>query len=117
MLAIKNIFAEIEGIETLVFDEIDSGISGEIGRIVGVKLNNISSFGQILCITHLPQVASFGDTFFYVYKDEVEGKTRTGIKELKNEDIIESLAQMVVGEEVSEIARQQAREMRSKTGK
>ena len=117
MLAVKNIFAEIEGIETLVFDEIDTGISGETGRIVGLKLNNIASFGQILCITHLPQVASFGDAFFYVYKEELNGKTQTGLKELKDNQIIESLARMVVGDDVSEVALEQAREMRGKSGK
>lgn len=117
MLALKNIFAEIEGVETLVFDEIDSGISGETGRIVGIKLNNIASFGQILCITHLPQVASYGDQYFYVYKEEVDNKTQTGIKQLQDEEIVENLAKMVVGDDISDIAREQAREMRSKTGK
>ena len=117
MLAIKNIFAEIEGAETLVFDEIDSGISGETGRIVGIKLNNIAKFGQILCITHLPQVASFGDEFFYVFKEEVDNKTQTGIKTLENEEIVKALAKMVVGDDVSETAIKQAREMREKSGK
>lgn len=117
MLAIKNIFAEIEGAETLVFDEIDSGISGETGRIVGIKLNNIAKFGQILCITHLPQVASFGDNFFYVFKQDFDNKTQTGIKILQNEEIIEALAKMVVGDEISETAFKQAKEMREKSGK
>lgn len=117
MLAIKNIFAEIEGIETMVFDEIDAGISGETGRIVGIKLNNISAFGQVLCITHLPQVASYGDHFFYVYKEEVEGKTQTGLKQLQGEEILQSLAKMVVGDNVTETALQQAKEMRLNSGK
>jgi len=117
MLAIKNTFAEIEGIETLVFDEIDTGISGETGRIVGIKLNNIASFGQILCITHLPQVASFGDQFFYVYKEEINNKTQTGIKNLKDQEIVENLAKMVVGEQLTETALKQAKEMREKSGK
>lgn len=117
MLAIKNIFAEIEGVETLVFDEIDSGISGETGRIVGIKLNNIASFGQILCITHLPQVASYGDNFFYVYKEEVNNSTQTGVKTLNDDEIIDSIARMVVGDELTETARKQALEMRAKSHK
>lgn len=117
MLAIKNIFAEIEGVETLVFDEIDTGISGETGRIVGIKLNNIASYGQILCITHLLQVASFGDEFFYVYKEDVDNVTQTGIKNLQSEEIVDSLAKLVVGDDVTDTARKQALEMRIKAGK
>lgn len=117
MLAIKNIFAEIEGVETLVFDEIDTGISGETGRIVGIKLNNIASYGQILCITHLLQVASFGDEFFYVYKEDIDNVTQTGIKNLQSEEIVDSLAKLVVGDDVTDTARKQALEMRIKAGK
>lgn len=117
MLALKNIFAEIEGIETLIFDEIDTGISGETGRIVGIKLNNIASFGQILCITHLPQVACYGDEFYYVFKQEINNSTQTGIKNLKGEEIIKNLAKMVVGDEVTETTLKQAIEMREKAGK
>lgn len=117
MLAIKNIFAEAEGAETLVFDEIDAGISGETGRIVGIKLNNIASYSQILCITHLPQVASFGDQFFYVYKHEIDNSTQTAIKSLAENEIIDSIAKMVVGDDLTETARKQAMEMRVKSGK
>lgn len=117
MLAIKNIFAQVEGAQTLVFDEIDSGISGETGRIVGIKLNNIAKYSQILCITHLAQVACYGDNFFYVFKQEIDNTTQTGIRQLKDEEIVKSLAQMVVGEDVTETAIKQALEMREKTGK
>ncbi len=117
MLAFKNIFASIGGAQTLIFDEIDSGISGETGNIVGLKLNNIKKNAQVICITHLPQVASYGDDFFFVSKKENENTTSTELKYLNNNEIIYNLARMVVGDNVSETALKQAEEMRLKAGK
>ena len=117
MLAVKNIFAEIGGTQTLVFDEIDAGISGETGNIVGKKLNDLTRFAQVLCITHLPQVACYGDNFFFVSKKEIDNSTQTQIKTLLDNEICEGLARMVVGDNVSEVALNQARELRAKAGK
>lgn len=117
MLAVKNIFSQIGDAQTLVFDEIDSGISGETGNIVGQKLNNISNFAQILCITHLPQVACYGDAIFFVSKKETNTSTKTEIKLLEGEEVLINLAKMVVGENVSNTALNQAKEMREKAGK
>lgn len=117
MLAIKNIFNQIGDAQTLIFDEIDSGISGETGNIVGTKLNNISGNAQVICITHLPQVACYADEFFYVSKIEDENSTITTIENLKGDQIIYNLARMVVGDEVTKTAIDQAKEMRLRTGK
>ena len=117
MLAIKNIFAQIGSAQTLIFDEIDAGISGETGNVVGAKLNNITSFAQVICITHLPQVASYGDNFYYVSKMTRDGNTFTEVKELHGQDIIYNIARIVGGDSVSEIALKHAQEMREKTGK
>lgn len=117
MLAIKNIFAQIGSAQTLIFDEIDAGISGETGNVVGAKLNNITSFVQVICITHLPQVASYGDNFYYVSKMTRDGNTFTEVKELHGQDIIYNIARIVGGDSVSEIALKHAQEMREKTGK
>ncbi len=117
MLAFKNIFASLGGAQTLVFDEIDSGISGETGKIVGVKLNNITQNSQVICITHLPQVASFGDDFYFVSKKEESNSTITEINHLKEDEIVYNLARMVVGDDVSDTALKQAGEMRLKAGK
>lgn len=117
MLAVKNIFAEIGSAQTLVFDEIDAGISGETGNIVGQKLNNITRYAQVLCITHLPQVASYGDDFFYVSKTEDKTSTLTQIKHLEGDEIIYNLARMIGGDNVSDIALSHAKEMRNLTGK
>ena len=117
MLVVKNIFAEIGSAQTLVFDEIDAGISGETGNIVGQKLNNITRYAQVLCITHLPQVASYGDDFFYVSKTEDKTSTLTQIKHIEGDEIIYNLARMIGGDNVSDIALSHAKEMRNLTGK
>ena len=113
MLAFKNIFSENESVETLIFDEIDSGISGETGLIVGEKLSSIKKHAQIICITHLPQVASFGDEFYYISKSESDGQTYTNVKHLEEEEIVYNLAKMISGQ-VSNIALSHAKEMREK---
>ena len=113
MLAVKNIFAETGVAQTLIFDEIDSGISGETGNIVGQKLYNITKYAQVLCITHLPQVASYGDEFFYVSKQEENNTTITNIKHLEGDEIIFNIARMIGGNKVSEIALSHANEMRN----
>lgn len=117
MLAVKNIFAELGSAQTLVFDEIDAGISGETGNIVGQKLYNITRFAQVICITHLPQVASYGDEFYYVSKQEENNTTVTNIKHLEGDEIVYNIARMIGGNKVSEIALSHAKEMRKMTEK
>lgn len=117
MLAVKNIFAEIGSAQTLVFDEIDAGISGETGNIVGKKLSNLTQFAQVLCITHLPQVACYGDDFFFVKKIEDDVSTSTNVVKLTGEEIPTNIAKMIVGQSVSEVALNQAKELRAKAGK
>lgn len=97
MLVFKNIIAEIDGSETLIFDEIDSGTSGKIANSVALRIAKISKKYQILCITHLPQVASMGDSFYYVYKTQINNRTETNIKELKDERVVEELALLSYG--------------------
>ena len=113
MLAFKNIFSENGSVSTLIFDEIDAGIGGEIGIVVGEKLSNIKNNIQVICITHLPQVACFGDDFYYVSKTENEGKTLTSVKHLQEDEIVYNLAKMIGGD-VSDIAISHAKEMRNK---
>lgn len=111
MLAVKNIFAENGLASTLLFDEIDAGISGETGKIVGQKLKNITKFCQVLCITHLPQVAVFGDNFVNVYKLEKDGQTFSETKILDLDEAVEAVAKMTGGANPTEIALNHAREM------
>lgn len=111
MLAIKNIFSQIDKTGTLIFDEIDSGISGETGVIVGQKIKNLTKSSQIICITHLPQVASFGDDFFYVSKKEDERSTYTEVKHLQGDEVVSEIARMIGGDKISQVALKHAQEM------
>jgi DNA repair protein RecN (Recombination protein N) len=95
MLALKNVLANADQIPTLIFDEIDQGIGGRVGSIVGRKIWNLGRKHQVLCITHLPQLAAFGDQHFQVQKIITEGRTKTIVRQLTGEDRILELAQMM----------------------
>ena len=111
MLAVKNIFLSIGSAETLIFDEIDAGISGETGNIVGQKLHKITDFAQVICITHLPQVACYGDDFYYVSKKEDDKSTQTNVKHLEGDEVIACIARLIAGDNISDIALSHAKEM------
>lgn len=111
MLAMKTILARTSSVETIVFDEVDSGIGGATAEVVGDKLRSLAGFHQILCITHLPQIASKGMTHFMVEKQVVEGRTRTVISELNHEDRVREIARLLGGKRVSQKAVAHAREL------
>ncbi len=104
MLAIKNLLRKSKSLPTVIFDEIDSGVSGEIAVKMGNIIKSFSESTQIINITHLPQIAAKGDSHLLVYKYEENGKTFTSIKNLKTEERIVELAKMVGGENYSEAA-------------
>jgi len=114
MLAFKNIFTTIDGVSTLIFDEVDSGISGEIGNMVADKLLNISQNSQVLCITHLPQVASLADNFYLVEKKSEGGNTISSIKQIKEADGIIEVAKLVTGNKITDTAINTAKELRER---
>ena len=97
MLVLKNIIAKNEGTETIIFDEIDTGISGEIADKVASKIEQLSKTYQIICITHLPQVAAKGDNFIKVFKTVDGSRTQTLIQILKEDEITKQLAIMASG--------------------
>ena len=97
MLAFKNIIADINGPSTLIFDEIDSGISGKVATQVAEKIAKLSKTYQVLCISHLPQVASMGDCFFFVSKANDGERTQTSIKMLSNEEIALQITLLTYG--------------------
>ncbi len=109
MLAIKNVLARADQVPTLIFDEIDQGIGGRVGTIVGKKLRDLAGQHQVLCVTHLPQLAAFGEEHFQVQKIFHEGRTVTQVNILSEENRLLELAQMMG--EVSEGTRQSAREL------
>ncbi len=111
MLAIKNVLADVDEVGTLVFDEIDTGISGKAGQAVGEKMKEIARQHQVICITHLPSIAAKGDYNYYIHKQTKENKTYTNVRQLNEEEIIEEIARISSGE-ITEIAKAHARELR-----
>ena len=83
MLSLKAILATQESVETLIFDEVDAGIGGRVAEVVGQSLLSLSRFHQVICITHLPQIAQFGEHHFKIVKGVEKGRTRTTIKPLR----------------------------------
>jgi len=94
MLALKNVLAKADTIPTLIFDEIDQGIGGRVGALVGEKLWQLGSHHQVLCVTHLPQLAAFGNQHFHVFKQVESGRTHTIVEELSPERRLAELAAM-----------------------
>ena len=112
MLAIKSVIAERDITETMVFDEIDTGISSRTAQCVAEKMHNISKSHQIICITHLPQIAAMADTHFYVYKEVSDKKTITDMKKLDEEARINELARFLGGSKITENVKENAKEMK-----
>ncbi len=111
MLTIKSVLAKYEHLPTLMFDEIDTGVSGEISNRMGDIMNEMSQSMQIFSITHIPQVASKGDYHFKVYKEDKDGATHTLMKKLSSEERVVELAEMLGGKTLSDSAMAHAREL------
>jgi DNA repair protein RecN (Recombination protein N) len=109
MLALKNVLASADQVPTLIFDEIDQGIGGRVGTVVGQKLWRLARHHQVLCVTHLPQLAAFGEYHFHVEKNIHAGRTTTQVRKLEGDTRLEELAQMFGG--VSQGTLQSAREL------
>lgn len=116
LLAIKHVLANRSAVGTYVFDEIDTGIGGAVADVLGRKLKDVARARQVVCITHLPQVASHGDVHLRVYKGEEAGRTTTRVTALGEVDRIEELARMLGGVEITDRTRSLAREMLSAKG-
>ncbi len=112
MLAMKSVLAEQDEISTLIFDEIDTGISGRTAQKVSEKMAQIGAGHQILCITHLSQIAAMADAHFLIEKNVEEGRTKTNIRELRREEIYNELARMLGGAEITTAVVQNAKEMK-----
>ncbi len=110
MLAIKTITAQRDGVDTMIFDEIDTGISGRVAMAVGRKMRAIAENRQVLCITHLPQIAVGGQTHFLIEKSEREGRTVTQLTPLSGQARVAEIARLSGGTQ-SESALAHAREM------
>ncbi len=111
MLAIKSVLVERDEVETYVFDEVDAGIGGTTADAVGEKIRRTAETHQILCITHLPQIASRADHHYHVEKTEEDGRTRTLVMSLADDERVEEVARMLSGQTAKGKARETAREM------
>ena len=110
MLALKTILADADATPTLIFDEIDSGISGRSGQVVGEKLWQLTGNHQVICVTHLPQIAAFADTHYNVNKQILDDRTITIVNELRPEQRVREIAH-IMGGSVSEFSMKSAEEM------
>jgi DNA repair protein RecN (Recombination protein N) len=111
MLALKNVIQSADIVETLIFDEVDAGISGKTAEIVGRKLRNLSKDRQVLLITHLPQIAAMSDTHFLVQKGKSDGRVTTLVKNLSDKEKVREVARMLAGEEITDLSIKHAEEM------
>lgn len=111
MLAIKNVLANKDNIQTLIFDEVDTGVSGRAAQKIGIKLKEVSKNRQVLCVTHLAQIAAFADNHFLISKSESDNKTYTKVESLDNDGRIHELARIIGGIEQSQLSLDTASEM------
>jgi len=116
ILALKNVLSRTGSVSSMIFDEVDNGIGGAVAEIVGRKLKEVSAHHQVICITHLPQIACFGEKHLYVSKKVVKGRTITSVNELDIEQKIEEISRMLGGVNVTEKTREHAREMIDHSG-
>lgn len=111
MLALKSVLSDKDGVGTVIFDEVDAGISGKTSRKVGVKLREIASSVQVICVTHSAQIASLADEHYLISKSDVDERTETRVDLLDEEGRVEEIARILGGIEVTELQRTTAREM------
>lgn len=111
MLALKGILAQSDRISVLVFDEIDSNVGGRLGSIIGSRLRHLAMHHQVLCITHLPQIAGYADRHLTVRKDVANNQTATTVRVMSGDERVEEMAEMIGGQRITDTTRAQAREL------
>ena len=111
MLAMKNVLAEQDQVPTLIFDEVDTGVSGRAAQKVAEKLRSVAAYKQVLCVTHLPQLAALADTHFLIAKEERQGRTYTNVTPLELEGRKRELARIIGGTNITETTLKSAEEM------
>ena len=111
MLALKSVIADKDGIPTVIYDEIDTGVSGKTARKIGIKMLSLSKNTQLFCVTHSAQIASLGDVHFLISKSDINGATETGVKELDEDGRIAELSRILGGIDVTDSQREAARDM------
>jgi len=112
MLAIKTVLGEYDSVPTMIFDEIDTGISGQAGKAVADKLKIIGKTHQVICVTHLPTIVAAGSSNYYINKVVKNSQTRTQIKKLDEEQTVKEIARVIAGNDITEAVIEHARELR-----
>jgi DNA repair protein RecN (Recombination protein N) len=111
MLSLKSVLNEKDGVGCSVYDEIDTGISGKTSRKIGIKLHEIASRGQVICVTHSAQIATLADDHYLIAKREVDGRAQTSVRLIEGEERVAEAARILGGINVTEAQRQAARDM------
>jgi DNA repair protein RecN (Recombination protein N) len=111
LLAVKSVLSTQQRVSTYVFDEVDAGVGGAVAEAIGLRLRRAAGSNQVLCITHLPQIAAYADAHFRVHKQVLDGRTVTRVERLDDDARIEELARMLGGKKVTRSAREHAREL------
>ncbi|MGX6961838.1 DNA repair protein RecN [Vagococcus xieshaowenii] len=111
MLGMKSIFSESQGITSIIFDEVDTGVSGRVAQAIANKIHQIATDSQVLCITHLPQVAASADHHYFIEKHIVDERTQTTVYPLSKEQRVDEVARMLAGEVITDLSKQHAKEL------
>lgn len=111
MLALKSIFSKHQGVTSIIFDEVDTGVSGRVAQSIAEKIHHVSVNSQVLCISHLPQVAAMADTHLFISKNIVDGRTRTAVKALNDTEKIKEIGRMISGVEITDLTKEHAKEL------
>ena len=111
MLALKSIFSKHQGVTSIIFDEVDTGVSGRVAQAIAEKIYKVSNNSQVLCISHLPQVAAMADTHLYIAKKITNGRTKTLVSALGEKEKIKEIGRMISGVEITDITKRHAEEL------
>ena len=111
MLALKSIFSQHQGVTSIIFDEVDTGVSGRVAQAIAEKIYKVATGSQVLCISHLPQVAAMADVHLFIAKKVTDGRTKTSVTSLDIEDKIKEIGRMISGVEITDLTKQHANEL------
>ena len=111
MLALKTIFSQKQGVTSIIFDEVDTGVSGRVAQAIAEKISQIAQNSQVLCISHLPQVAAIADHHYFISKKVIDGRTETSVKKLNGKGKVKEIARMLSGSEITELTLEHAEEL------
>jgi DNA repair protein RecN (Recombination protein N) len=111
MLALKSIFSKHQGVTSIIFDEVDTGVSGRVAQAIAEKIYQVAVNSQVLCISHLPQVAAMADIHLFISKKMLNGRTKTSVKPLTKDEKVSEIGRMISGKEITDLTKQHAEEL------